>query len=564
MNLNKKYRIKSLPKYQKKGSVRFTPEQYKRFKQGALLDTIDEDGTPIYNSLSNLPEVSVEANKPVDFSVKGFDKFKEIMKIIGNRSAYTARTLKDVSPIGAAQDLYERGPEELTKDIKTFGQSFANYLKSPLPYYISTPQEEERFGSILDAGEVIPFAYAGSKLLKGADKAGKALTKGPSITPSQQTLGNLDDLSLSTLKAAKPYANRFDNIIDANPLTQDQARNLVSQGKINEIYSRYEKGANTIDNFLQDYLKDLTSEKGIKRLTNQEYEYLKTLEMPERMAKKNAETSAFARINEIKDIKNLNRKFSQGKSELSGIIDNPSNFNNAYYTPATKKNIFTDELMDFDNPFKIASFKRIGLENHPGSVALGTMFSKSLPTAAHEISGHGLQAMRVLPVDNRLRKLDVDLSKLNKNEQSQYDYFMTGSGGLEPSAYLHEFREAMLQAGLIKKRYQHITPDKIQTAKAYFNRRPSGVVNAFDNKFSSDTRIVDFMNPTQKNYKLLADELNKLPVLAGAAATGAAANAQKQRGGEFQKLVDKYTTKGWQSLTDQEKQTYKEMYQQYK
>ncbi len=171
MNLNKKYRIKSLPKYQKKGSVRFTPEQYKRFKQGALLDTIDEDGTPIYNSLSNLPEVSVEANKPVDFSAKGFDKFKEIMKIIGNRSAYTARTLKDVSPIGAAQDLYERGPEELTKDIKTFGQSFANYLKSPLPYYISTPQEEERFGSILDIAEVVPFVNSGSKLLKGANKA---------------------------------------------------------------------------------------------------------------------------------------------------------------------------------------------------------------------------------------------------------------------------------------------------------------------------------------------------------------------------------------------------------
>jgi hypothetical protein len=38
----------------------------------------------------------------------------------------------------------------------------------------------------------------------------------------------------------------------------------------------------------------------------------------------------------------------------------------------------------------------------------------------------------------------------------------------------------------------------------------------------------------------------------------------KQEGGEFQKLVKKYTTKGWQSLTDQEKQTYKEMYKQYK
>ena len=39
---------------------------------------------------------------------------------------------------------------------------------------------------------------------------------------------------------------------------------------------------------------------------------------------------------------------------------------------------------------------------------------------------------------------------------------------------------------------------------------------------------------------------------------------KKQKGGEFQRLVSKYTTKGWQSLTDQEKQTYKEMYQQYK
>ena len=38
----------------------------------------------------------------------------------------------------------------------------------------------------------------------------------------------------------------------------------------------------------------------------------------------------------------------------------------------------------------------------------------------------------------------------------------------------------------------------------------------------------------------------------------------KQKGGEFQRLVNKYTTKGWQNLTDQEKQTYKEMYQQYK
>lgn len=41
-------------------------------------------------------------------------------------------------------------------------------------------------------------------------------------------------------------------------------------------------------------------------------------------------------------------------------------------------------------------------------------------------------------------------------------------------------------------------------------------------------------------------------------------NRKYQKGGEFQKLVNKYTTKGWQSLTDQEKQTYKEMYQQYK
>jgi hypothetical protein len=366
---------------------------------------------------------------------------------------------------------------------------------------------------------------------------------------------NLSDFSKETIKEVKPNANRFENIIYTNPILQGNARNLVEQGKINEIYDSFKEGANTIDEFKKNYLKDLISDEGIKRLINQEADYLRSIGIPESEIAKRAETAAFARINEIKDIKNLNRKFSQGKSELSSIIDNLSNFNNAYYRSANKQEILddvlSDDLVNNTGGISLKKNKRIGEKSYPGSTALGTTYSKNIPTVAHEIAGHGLQANRKLPLDDRLRKLDVDPNTLNEYELAAYNYYKKGSKGKEPSAFLHGLREAMLQAGLIKSRYEYISPKKIKMAKTYFDRRPSGVVNDNDFSFHSNTRILDFAKPTESNFKLLAEEINKLPLTIPAIGTAGLLNQQQyKKGGQVKKDLKGTYTSSAQRLMD--------------
>jgi len=375
------------------------------------------------------------------------------------------------------------------------------------------------------------------------------------VIVANQLNKNLSDFSKETIKEVKPNANRFENIIYTNPISQQNARNLVEQGKINEIYNSFKEGANTIDEFKKNYLKDLTSNEGIKRLINQEADYLRSIGIPESEITKRAETAAFARINEIKDIKNLNRKFSQGKSELSSIIDNSSNFNNAYYRSANKQEILddvlSDDLVNNTRGISLKKNKRIGEKSYPGSTALGTTYSKNIPTASHEIVGHGLQANRKLPLDDRLRKLDVDSNTLNEYELAAYNYYKKGSKGKEPSAFLHGLREAMLQAGLIKSRYEYISPKKIKMAKTYFDRRPSGVVNDNDFSFHSNTRILDFAKPTESNFKLLAEEINKLPLTIPAIGTAGLLNQQQyKQGGQVKKDLKGTYTSSAQRLMD--------------
>ena len=362
------------------------------------------------------------------------------------------------------------------------------------------------------------------------------------VIVANQLNRNLSDVTTeAALKEVKPNANKYENIIETNPLSQTQARNLVEQGRIDEIYGSFKEGADTIDDFKKSYLKDLISDEGIKRLIAQEADYLRSIGIPESQIAKKAETAAFSRINEIKDIGNINRRFEEGRAELSSVVDNPSNFNNARYRSPDYRNIFDDVLNPESkqqasffsplDPLNSITPVRIGEKSAPGQTALGTTYSKSTPTAAHEIGGHGLQADRLLPLDNRLKKLEVDIDDLNAYEKKAYEYFMRGSSGKEPSAFLHEFREAMLQAGLIKNRYQNISPKLIKMAKTYFDRRPSGIVDKGDISFNSSTRIIDFIKPTESNFELLARELNKLPLTIPAIGTAGLLNQQQYKKG---------------------------------
>ena len=53
------------------------------------------------------------------------------------------------------------------------------------------------------------------------------------------------------------------------------------------------------------------------------------------------------------------------------------------------------------------------------------------------------------------------------NSKAAYDYFMKGSKGREPMAFVQELRQAMMDAGLLKTRYQQVTPELIKKGQIF-------------------------------------------------------------------------------------------------
>ena len=383
----------------------------------------------------------------------------------------------------------------------------------------------------------IPVVPAWLAQGKNATKAGKNVIKNAAKYTDEVFAGS-DDIAKTTVKDVKPRATRFDAVTEVNPLSQAQARNLAEQGRNAEIFKAFEEGANTIDDFVKSYRGDLSSPEGFKRLVQQEADYLRTIGFDEARIATQAEINAGARLNEIINIGNTNRVISKGEKAVNAVIDNKYNFNNASYSPTRLNVEFLDDLfykpgMDI-GPFNLNRTIKIGSKVLPGQTNLGTMFNSSKAVAAHEIGGHGLQSGRRLPVDSRLKKLEP-LDEMNEGTAEAYRYFMKGSRGQEPSAYLHELRQAMLDNKLIRNRYDYVSPEQLKRYQTLFDLRPSGTVNTMGNKFHSDTRILDFMKPTQSNFNLLARELNKLPAMVPigvAGAAGAAALPQEKYGGE--------------------------------
>jgi len=365
------------------------------------------------------------------------------------------------------------------------------------------------------------------------------LSKGKKVLP-KAVVNNITRYADDVVKSAKPNAKNFSAVTEVNPLTQNQAKNLANQGRNTEIFNAFEEGANTIDDFVKSYTGDLSSPEGFKRLIAQEADYLRSIGFDEARIAAQSEINAGARLNEIINIGNTNRAISVGEKSVDAVIGNNYNFNNASYTPNTRNVEYLDDLF-YQPGMDIGAFNlnktKVGAKVLPGNTNLGTMFSNNRAVAAHEIGGHGLQSGRRLPLDQRLKKLDVDASNLNPANEDAYGYFMSGSKGKEPSAYLHELRQAMLDNKFIRNRYDYVSPEMLKRAQTIFDLRPSGTVNTMGDAFHSNTRILDFMKPVESNFNLLSRELNKLPAMVpiGVGLSGAAALSQERYGGSIPK-----------------------------
>lgn len=357
--------------------------------------------------------------------------------------------------------------------------------------------------------------------------------------------GGTKKILSNILKTTLPLANKFENIsIPTHPFIKDFVLNNKNLQK--PMLEFLSTGITPIQNYTKTMLEELKSPEGSKRLFKQESEYMRKIGMSEEYIDRAANLAVNARLKELEVMGMKNNSAVKAKNllsigdpkEIENFLSNRYLYSNASYSPAIESVIDSWDPRYFKDRFGIASKKdtdairkeaftldttRLGIYNLPGSINIGAdwNFPFSTPILAHELRGHGLQSGRKLKIDSDAIKLIKPKKELNESQQEAYDYFK--KSGKEPSAFLNELREAMLSNGLIKKRYEYITPQKLKIASIFFKRKPMGIVKSNNRKhFSSNTRILDFMDETPKMFMNLSSLLNRLPSVAGAIGTGAA------------------------------------------
>jgi uncharacterized membrane protein (UPF0127 family) len=131
--------------------------------------------------------------------------------------------------------------------------------------------------------------------------------------------------------------------------------------------------------------------------------------------------------------------------------------------------------------------------------------------------------------------IDVDLNQINfykgsnaivknlqRNDEAQ-KYFREGSGGKERSTMLAEVQQWALDNKFIKHPYDIMEPAKIKEIHNNYKQLP---------KEQQFLRLFNIVEPTEKNYKLLADNFNKLLTVGTVAGTGIGLAETYKKGGK--------------------------------
>ena len=127
------------------------------------------------------------------------------------------------------------------------------------------------------------------------------------------------------------------------------------------------------------------------------------------------------------------------------------------------------------------------------------------------------------------KKDPAQLFEYMSNKQRATNYFDSGSGGKEKSAFLGEVQQYMMDNNIIPKTsYVEVTPEMVKNTfvDAMFDETGGG-------KY---LRLFNIMKPTEANYKLISEGLNKmLGLVPPAAIIGAGAMQEQKYGGALPK-----------------------------
>jgi len=370
---------------------------------------------------------------------------------------------------------------------------------------------------------------------------------------------NLDDIT--PVKGERPPHIRKSNMSEYTDDVIPDGLNL--QTPLQQLAA----GADSFRATIQKRLNDLKpGSKGFERLVESEAKYLQSVGQP--YSKVFAETNALARYNELVSAKG-NTINDNALAMWKDAIGDPKHVNhriarelfknqdglyyNAWFQNAPRTAVYetsdfvpkrySDPVTGVEMPFPkefltdpnmVLNLQRIGRESIPGKLTTGMKYQNNAPVEVHEIN-HLLQAGRKMPLDDYARKLTPS-ANLSKTGKAQWDYFKEGSSGQEPTSYLAELRQSMLDRGIIKNIYDNITPNKLIQAEISFANKPRGFYDygwdrgGKNSGFLSNTRVLDLYERTAKNREILSRALNKLPAAIPFVAASTALS-QEQDGG---------------------------------
>ena len=429
--------------------------------------------------------------------------------------------------------------------------------------YVTSVAEPVAMGAV---GKILePYINKASKFVKGQIKKNVAIPIAKSI------VNKVDDAAMQ--EALIKFTNNPNvsskNIIKSEsfkPTELTNADGTPVPGAKSRFIAGIAEAAEPLDNEVKKRIQELSSPEGYKRLVDQESKYLRNIGF-EGDLNAQADINATARLNEMHNYTSPNKVAAEMRSfnkigdetNIEQWSNNSNMFDNAYYQPPGLAEFADVYTLPRENPYVFNQHTPTGTINiqkpppqlggkiMPGEIGIGYDYKNSVPTMRHEI-GHFNSRGRVMPIDIEARSLETK-QFLTPNEEAQYKYFRTGSKGKEPTGFLNEARQSMLDNKLINNIYDDITPEIVQKAHTHFTNAPSYEFrlpkNAIpgEEHFTSPHRIFDFMNASPENFAKLSTLFNKLPaavpVTVAGSALGAGALQQQQFGGTT--VAEQYT-----------------------
>lgn len=429
--------------------------------------------------------------------------------------------------------------------------------------YVTSVAEPVAMGAV---GKILePYINKASKFVKGQIKKNVAIPIAKSI------VNKVDDAAMQ--EALVKFTNNPNvsskNIIKSEsfkPTELTNADGTPVPGAKSRFIAGIAEAAEPLDNEVKKRIQELSSPEGYKRLVDQESKYLRNIGF-EGDLNAQADINATARLNEMHNYTSPNKVAAEMRSfnkigdetNIEQWSNNSNMYDNAYYQPPGLAEFADVYTLPGENPYVFNQHTPTGTINlqkpppqlggkiMPGEIGIGYDYKNSIPTMRHEI-GHFNSRGRVMPIDIEARSLETK-QFLTPNEEAQYKYFRTGSKGKEPTGFLNEARQSMLDNKLINNIYDDITPEIVQKAHTHFTNAPSYEFRLPKNAtpgeehFTSPHRIFDFMNASPENFAKLSTLFNKLPaavpVTVAGSALGAGALQQQQFGGTT--VAEQYT-----------------------